>query len=86
MAAPKVKLISSGARKILASAEVKADLLRRIEAIEQACTAESSWGGYYSAVTTDGERSSAKVWSISSNLSESHDRHQRMIRNLDVGA
>lgn len=86
MAAPKVKILSPGSTSILAGREVRADLERRIKAIQDACEGESSWGGYFTAVTADSERATAKIWSLSSNLGENHNRHQRMIRNLDAGA
>lgn len=86
MAAPKVRVLSPGSKSILASPKVKADLERRIKAIQDACESESSWGGYFTAVTVDSERATAKIWSLSSNLGENHNRHQRMIRNLDAGA
>lgn len=82
----RLRLNAGRAEDLLTGPEVKADLERRIQAIEQACKAESSWGGYFSAVTMSGDRWGARVWSISSNLPDSHNRHQRLIRNLDAGA
>jgi hypothetical protein len=86
MAKMRVKINPGPTRTLLTSSELKADFQRRGEAIKQACDGESSWGGYYTATTTEGDRVSTKVWSVSSNLGENHNRHQRMIRNLDAGA
>lgn len=82
----RLRLNAGRAEDLLSGPEVKADLERRAEAIERACKAESSWGGYFSAVTLSGDRYVARVWSISSNLPDSHNRHQRLVRNLDAGS
>lgn len=54
----------------------------RGERIADACNADSSWGGYYSAVSVSDIRARARVWSIGGN---GEARKQRLIRNLDAG-
>jgi hypothetical protein len=82
----RLRLNAGRAEDLLSGPEVKANLENRIKAMERACKAESSWGGYFSAVTLSGDRYVARLWSISSNLPGAHNRHQRMIRNLNAGA
>lgn len=82
----RVEIDSAAAEQVLKSAGLRASFQRRGEAVADACNAQSSWGGYFTATTTDGDRVSTKVWSLSSKLPDEHDRHQRMVRNLDAGA
>lgn len=86
MPRPRVDLNTSGAASILQDAALIADLRRRGEAIRDACASESSWDGYRTATAVEGDRVVTRVWSISSNLPRAHERHQRMIRNLDAGS
>lgn len=55
-------------------------LAERARAIEAACNADSSWGGYHSAVDASGM--SARVWSADRRNDEARD--QRLLRNLDA--
>lgn len=52
------------------------------EAVAEACNADSSWGGYFTAASNDGTRARARVWSADNRNDESRD--QRMLRNLDA--
>lgn len=70
---------------LLTGPEITAELERRAQAIADAANSESSWGGYYSAVTNDGNRARARVWNIKSGASDDESRNGRMLRNLDSG-
>jgi hypothetical protein len=57
----------------------------RTKAVEDACNAESSWGGYASATSDDGTRVRGRVWSYARQDGKGKtERAQRMIRNLDA--
>lgn len=56
-------------------------LAERATAIEDACNAQSSWGGYHSAVDSSGM--TARVWSADRRNDEARD--QRLLRFLDAG-
>ena len=56
-------------------------LEERAAAIAEACNRDSSWGGYHSAPSSDGQ--AAQVWSADARNDEARD--QRLIRNLDAG-
>lgn len=71
--------------RIRTEEKVLADLRARAERIKDACNAQSSWGGYYSAATVAGGRARARVWSIGPKAREDNARNQRLIRNLDAG-
>lgn len=79
----KIKLNPAGVQALLSSDEMKADLARRAKAIEVACNADSSWGGYASSASNEGKRARAKVWSYGAHDDES--REQRLVKNLDKG-
>lgn len=86
MAGTRLAFKRAAFKALLTSDEVRDDLERRGEAVKQVCTAESSWGGYFTATSVAGDRYTSRVWSISSNLRDQHNRHQRMVRNLDAGS
>ena len=79
----RVEINGRGIRNILSSADVADDLARRAEDIAQACNDESEWGGYFWAVSTDGNRARARVWNIKRGYSDDDTRDNRMIRSLD---
>jgi hypothetical protein len=57
----------------------------RTKAVEEACTAESSWGGYASAVSDEGDRVRGRIWSYArQDGTGKTERARRMIRNLDA--
>lgn len=85
MAKDRLKFTRDGMQNLIGAEKLKADLERRAKAIADACNAESEWGGYYSAASTEGDRARARVWNIKRGASDEESRNQRMIRNLDEG-
>lgn len=85
MARTKLKFNVNDFARIRTEEKVLADLRARAERIKDACNAQSSWGGYYSAATVRGDRVRARVWSIGPKAREDNARNQRLIRNLDAG-
>ena len=81
----KVKFKNGAIRKLMADPAVVADLERRAKAVADACNVQSSWGGYHSAVSTEGNRPRARVWSVGPKADEDNARNQRMLRNMDAG-
>lgn len=73
------------AREILNSPAVVQDIKQRTEAVQSACNAESSWGGYESEVDRDHPRPVGRVWSIGRSDRPGGDRALRMVKNLDAG-
>lgn len=69
--------------ELMAGPEAEAMLEQRARAIADACNSDSSWGGYFYAVTKDGVRARARIWSADDRNDEARD--QRLIRNLDAG-
>lgn len=80
----RVKINSAGAKAILTSGEVAADLASRAEAVASACNGASTWGGYHASSSTSGTR--ARAWVRSSDRRNDEARDNRMIHNLDAGA
>jgi hypothetical protein len=60
-----------------------ADVTGRVQAIENACNAQSTWGGYASEVEVFDDGPHGRVWTIDEFTNEA--RAQRLIRNLDAG-
>jgi hypothetical protein len=60
-----------------------ADVTGRVQAIENACNSQSSWGGYRSEVEVYDDGPHGRVWSIDEASDEA--RAQRLVRNLDAG-
>lgn len=83
MASNRVRVNSQAIREIMSSPDVADDLARRAADIAQACNDESEWGGYYSAVSTDGTRARARVWNIKRGYEDDESRNNRMIRGMD---
>ena len=54
------------------------------ERIRDASNAQSTWGGYFSARSSEGYPR-ARVWPIGPDASTDNARNQRLIRNLDAG-
>ena len=85
MARSRLRMNERAIADLLTGSEITAELERRAQAIADAANNESSWGGYYSAVTNDGNRSRARVWNIKSGASDDESRNGRLLRNLDSG-
>lgn len=79
----RVRLNPAGIRSVMGSERARADILRRAEAIRDACNEGSSWGGYEAAPEAENWRASANVWTITARDIEARDN--RMIRNLGAG-
>ena len=56
MARSRVKFRNGAIRKLMFDPSVVANLAARGEAVAAAANRDSSWGGYFSAVSTDGSR------------------------------
>ncbi len=80
----KLKFNPAAFDEILGGSEALEMVRSKGEAIAEACNSDSSWGGYFSAATTDGDRARARVWSADNRNDEARD--QRLVRNLDAGA
>lgn len=78
----KVVINNPAFEELIHSSKVVEDIRARTTAVEQACSAQSGWGGYASSVSTVGNRPHGRVYSIGRHDDEA--RHNRMIRNLDA--
>lgn len=85
MAKGKLKFNNRAIAKLMEDPQVVADLEKRAAAVRDACNSQSTWGGYYSAVSTEGNRPRARVWSVGPKADEDNARNQRLIRNLQAG-
>lgn len=82
----KVKIKADGIRELMSGQGAQDEIARRTKAVEDACNAESSWGGYASAMDSDDTRARGRVWSYARQDSKGQtERAKRMIRNLDAG-
>lgn len=62
--------------------EIQALIEAKTKAIEDACNAQSSWGGYHSAVSVNNDRIRGRVWSADRRNDEARDN--RLLHNLDA--
>ena len=85
MAKSKIKFNRGAIRSLMNEAAVAADLESRAKRVAEAANSESSWGGYFSALSTGGIRPHAKVWNVKKGASDDEARNNRMIRALDAG-
>lgn len=85
MADFRVQMNRRAVAQLLVSDEVADSLLARAQKIADDANAESSWGGYYAAVTKEGKRARARVWNIKLGTSDEDTRNNRLIRSLDAG-
>lgn len=86
MARSKVKLKWHGGKglaELVTSPELLPLVKEKVDAIAAACNEESSWGGYSSAASIDGDRVRGRVWSYDDRDDEARDN--RMLRHLDAG-
>lgn len=77
----KVKINSKGARALLNSEAIQADLLRRAEAILPAEPA----GGFAADVRAGKNRGRAMVKTVSVHGARHNAKHQTILKNLDKG-
>jgi len=85
MARARIRFRNGAIRALMNDAAVVADLEARAKRVAAEANAESSWGGYYSAVSTEGNRPRGRVWNIKQGASDDEARNNRMIRALDAG-
>lgn len=85
MAKSRLKFNRGAIRALMNTPEVAAELEARAAAVAAAANAESSWGGYHSALSTGGVRPHAHVWNVKRGAADDEARNNRMIRNLDAG-
>lgn len=79
----RIKFNAQAFPELMAGPEAEAMLEQRARAIADACNSDSSWGGYFYAVTRGKVRARARIWSADDRNDEPRD--QRLIRNLDAG-
>jgi hypothetical protein len=68
---------------LMKSPEVESFIEAKTKAVEDACNAQSSWGGYHSDVSVNDDRIRGRVWSSDNRNDEARDN--RLIHNLDAG-
>jgi hypothetical protein len=82
MAKTRIVLNRRNIDKLPTTPAVVADTARRTRSVEEACNAQSSWGGYASEVDVYADGPVGRVWSIDEAADEA--RAQRLLRNLDA--
>lgn len=82
----RVEVDREAIRQLLRSSEARDMLARKAKAVEDACNADSEWGGYHSAAGVGPDRARARVWSVGPAANEDNARNQRLVRNLSAGA
>lgn len=76
----KVKVNRAGVQALMKSDGALAKVKELGQATADACNSESSWGGYFTSASVDGDRARATVWSADNRNDEARD--QRLVRNL----
>lgn len=81
MAKPlKVKMNSRGSRAFLRSAEMQADMLRRVQAVQQGCG-----DGYEADVQPGANRAHGMVKTVTQDAARDNARNNTLLKNLDRG-
>ena len=82
----KLRFVRDSIPEIVLKAEKDKGVLdAAAKAIADACNSDSTWGGYYYAVNTDGKWPRARVWNVKRGASDDESRNNRLIKNIDAG-